>query len=123
MTKRILVIDDDDGIRTIIQIGLTAVASWEVLTAASGTEGIITAAVTQPDAILLDVTMPGLDGWETFERLQANPLTRSIPAILLTAQAHCRQYQRFIDAGIQGLIVKPCKAQELVAKIRSYLNW
>jgi CheY-like chemotaxis protein len=123
MTKRILVIDDDDGIRWLLQLSLKAAAGWEVLTAASGPEGIATAAIAQPDAILLDVTMPELDGWETFQQLQANPLTQPIPAILLTAQASSRHYQRFIDAGIQGLIAKPCKAQALVDQMRSYLNW
>ncbi len=123
MTKRILIIDDDDGIRDIIQISLTAVAGWEVITAASGMEGITVAAATQPDAILLDMTMPDLDGWTTFQRLQANPLTKPIPAILLTAQVPAGQYQRFMAAGIQGLIIKPCKAQDLVARIRSCLNW
>ena len=123
MTKQILIIDDDEGIRSIMQISLTAAAGWEVLTAASGAEGITIAAERQPDAILLDLTMPDLDGWETLQRLQANPLTQPIPAILLTAQANLWQNQRSIAMGAQGLIVKPCKAQELVSQMRSYLNW
>ncbi|NEQ11264.1 MAG: response regulator, partial [Moorea sp. SIO4E2] len=74
-TKRILVIDDDDGVREIIQFSLEAAAGWEVLTAASGKEGLAKAEADQPDAILLDVMMPELDGPATFRQLQANAVT------------------------------------------------
>jgi CheY-like chemotaxis protein len=78
-TKRILVIDDEDGIREIIQICLEAAAGWEVLTAASGSEGLEKAEAFQPDAILLDVMMPDMDGPTTFRQLQANAATGPHP--------------------------------------------
>jgi CheY-like chemotaxis protein len=123
MTKQVLVIDDDEGVREIIQIGLTAVAAWDVLTAASGVEGIAIASTAQPDAILLDVIMTDLNGWETFKQLQANPATRAIPVILLTAGTTSERFQQWLDTGIRGFILKPCKAQDLVMQMRSLLNW
>jgi DNA-binding response OmpR family regulator len=122
-TKRILVIDDEDGIREIIQICLEAAAGWEVLTAASGAEGLATAQSTQLDAILLDVMMPDMDGSTTFRYLQANVATQHIPTILLTAKAKISEQKQFIDLGVTGVITKPFKAQDLVAQIREMLNW
>lgn len=121
--KRILVIDDEDGIREIIQICLEAAAGWEVLTAASGSEGLATAQVARPDAILLDVMMPDMDGPTTFRNLQANVATQHIPTILLTAKAKISEQKQFIDLGVTGVITKPFKAQDLVNQIRKILNW
>jgi CheY-like chemotaxis protein len=122
-TKRILVIDDEDGIREIIQICLEAAAGWEVLTAASGSEGLVTAQEEQPDAILLDVMMPDMDGPTTFGYLQSNVTTQHIPTILLTAKAKISEQKQFIDLGVTGVITKPFKAQDLVNQIREILNW
>ncbi len=122
-TKRILVIDDEDGIREIIQICLEAVAGWDVLTAASGSEGLAKAEASQPDAILLDVMMPDMDGSTTFQQLQANTATQHIPTILLTAKAKISEQQQFINLGVAGVITKPVKAQDLVDQIREILNW
>jgi CheY-like chemotaxis protein len=122
-TKRILVIDDEDGIREIIQICLEAAAGWDVLTAASGSEGLEKAEAFQPDAILLDVMMPDMDGPTTFQTLQRLPATQHIPTILLTAKAKISEQQQFIDLGVTGLITKPFKAQDLVNQIREILHW
>lgn len=122
-SKRVLVIDDEDGIREIIQICLEAAAGWEVFTAASGSEGLANAQSTQPDAILLDVMMPDMDGPTTFRQLQANAATQHIPTILLTAKAKISEQQQFINLGVTGVITKPFKAQDLVNQIRQILNW
>jgi CheY-like chemotaxis protein len=122
-TKKILVIDDEDGIREIIQICLEAAAGWDVLTAGSGIEGLEAAQSEQPDAILLDVMMPDMDGPTTFRKLQANETTQHIPTILLTAKAKISEQQQFIDLGVTGVITKPFKAQDLVEQIRNILNW
>lgn len=121
--KRILVIDDDLGIRQIIAIGLKAVAHWDVLTAASGKDGIQIAADTQPDLILLDVAMPEIDGLETLQRLQANASTRAIPVILLTARTQPHEQQRLAHLAICGTLTKPFKIPTLVEGIRSLLHW
>ncbi len=123
MTKRILVIDDEDGIREIIQISLEVAAGWEVLTASSGNEGLITANIEQPDAILLDVMMPDMDGPTTFRQLQANAATQGIPTILLTAKAKISEQEQFIDLGVAGVITKPFKAVDLVTTICQILSW
>lgn len=123
MTKRILVIDDEDGIREIIQISLEVAGGWEVLTASSGNEGLVTAKIEQPDAILLDVMMPDMDGPTTFRQLQANSATQGIPTILLTAKAKISEQQQFIDLGVAGVITKPFKAVDLVTNICQILGW
>lgn len=122
-TKRILIVDDDLGIRRIVQISLKAIAGWEVLSADSGSEGVAIAESEVPDAILLDVMMPGMDGMETFTQMQANPTTQPIPIILLTAKAKVNEQKQFNNIAIAGIISKPFKAPELVDQIRAILNW
>ncbi|NJM74460.1 MAG: response regulator [Acaryochloridaceae cyanobacterium RU_4_10] len=122
-TKKILVIDDDDGVREIIQFSLEAAGGWDVSTAHSGSEGLVKAEVEQPNAILLDVMMPDMDGAETFRQLQANTVIQHIPTILLTAKAKLSELQEFTSLGVAGVITKPIKAQELVEQIRTILCW
>jgi CheY-like chemotaxis protein len=83
--KRILVIDDSDLMRMVIKVSLERTAGWQVLTAASADEGLAAAAAEHPDAILLDVEMPGMDGTAAYRELQAAPDTRPIPVIMVTA--------------------------------------
>src|ERR1700716_105564 len=85
-TRRVLLIDDEDDVREVAQLSLEMVGHGDVVTASSGAAGVALPASNQPDAIVLDVMMPGMDGSATFSHLQANPATRHIPAILLTAK-------------------------------------
>jgi CheY-like chemotaxis protein len=121
--KKILIVEDEDGLRQIIQFSLEAAAGWEVLTAASGSEGLIKAEAEQPDAILLDVMMPDMDGDETFRRLQANALTKDIPTIFLTSKASISEQQELLDLGVSGAIAKPIKPRDLVEEICKILHW
>ncbi|AFY48468.1 response regulator with CheY-like receiver domain and winged-helix DNA-binding domain [Nostoc sp. PCC 7524] len=123
MTKRILVIDDEDGVREIIQISLESTTNWEILTASSGREGIEIAQSQHPDVILLDVMMPYMDGPTTFKQLRAITATCDIPAILLTAKAQSCEQQEFLDLGIEGIITKPFLPEDLVMDICKILNW
>lgn len=123
MSKTVLVVDDDDGVREIIQICLEAVAGWHVLIAASGEEGLSMAVEYQPDAILLDVMMPHLDGLATFKLLQANPHTKDIPTILLTAKAKVSEQQKFLNLGVTGIVTKPFEASSLVQEIKAIVGW
>lgn len=123
MPKRILLIDDEDGARRIIQFSLEAAAGWEVFTAASGIEGLSLAQTEPLDAILLDVMMPDLDGPATFQRLQENPVTRSLPVIMLTAKASPTEHQPLLELGIAGIITKPFKIPALIAQVRAILSW
>jgi CheY-like chemotaxis protein len=123
IAKKILVIEDEDGLREITQFSLEAAAGWDVSTAASGSEGLAIAAAERPDAILLDVMMPDMDGTETFRQLQANPTTQDIPTIFLTAKARGSEQQALVGLGISGIITKPIKPQDLVEQVREILNW
>ena len=123
MTKRVLVIDDEEGIRDILNMALIAIAHWEPILAASGAEGLMKAAIEQPDAILLDVMMPDLDGLATFQRLHSNLLTQHIPVILLTAKVQTTEQQQFLATGVTGIITKPFKVSALINQIRQILDW
>lgn len=120
--KRILVIDDEDDIREVAQLSLEMVGNWEVLTAGSGREGLAVAAAELPDAILLDVMMPDLDGPSTFEKLQENPRTRNIPVILLTAKMQAADRRRFERLGVNGVITKPFDPMTLAEQVAEALQ-
>lgn len=121
--KRILVVDDDDGVREVIQICLEAIAGWKVLPAASGGEALTVAEDQKPDAILLDVMMPDMDGLNTFQQLQISSATKDIPTILLTAKAKISEQRKLQVLGVAGVIVKPFEPYNLVAQIKTILNW
>lgn len=122
-TKRILVIDDEPGICQVVQVAFKAITSWEVLVASSSQAGIALAEANQPDAILLDVMMPEVDGISTVGKMQENPQTQNIPIILLTAKAQAKDRERFAQMPIAGVITKPFKAPTLVNQVRSILQW
>lgn len=123
MSKRVLVIDDEDDIREVAQLSLEAVAGWEVYSASSGTEGLRVAAEQQPDAILLDVMMPEMDGPSTFRALQAQESTAGIPVILLTAKVQASDRSRFEGLGVSGVLSKPFDPMELARQISETLGW
>ncbi|WP_373542155.1 response regulator [Chamaesiphon sp.] len=121
--RRILVVDNETAIQEVAQISLETVAGWEVTTAGSGLEGLVVAERDRPDAILLDVMMPDMDGLDTFSRLQANPATRSIPVILLTAKVQTTDRQNYQELGIRSTIAKPFSPLELAQQIATTLGW
>lgn len=121
--RRILIIDDDYDILAVTQLALKAVGGWDVSTATSGSEGLEKALHEQPDAILLDVMMPDLDGVSTFHALQADPRTQSIPVILMTAKVQAAEQRRFATLGVAATITKPFKAMKLPAQIAEVLGW
>jgi CheY-like chemotaxis protein len=122
-TRRILIIDDEETIQTVVQFGIKMAAGWEVLTASSGSKGIQTAQAEKPDAILLDVMMPDMDGIATFKELQAHPETGQIPVILLTAKAQAAEKRQFNDLGVSGVITKPFNSLDLPDQIARILHW
>ncbi|BAZ48545.1 two-component response regulator [Nostoc sp. NIES-4103] len=121
--KRILVVDNEVYIQEVAKICLETVADWEVVTASSGQEGIIQAESYQPDAILLDVMMPDMDGITTFEKLQANPATKRIPVILLTAKVQASDRRRYAQLGMKAAIAKPFNPLELANQVATALGW
>ncbi|HEY9628706.1 MAG TPA: response regulator [Coleofasciculaceae cyanobacterium] len=122
-TRRILIVDDEDRIREVVRVCLVKLAKWDAMTAASGVEAIQTALVEQPDAILLDISMPGMDGIETFQQLQANPQTQAIPVIFLTAKVQPVEQAEYRQLGAAGLIVKPFDPVQLAQEISQLLGW
>jgi CheY-like chemotaxis protein len=121
--RRILVIDNEPYIQEVTQISLETVAGWEVLTAGSGKEGLLVAAREQPDAILLDVMMPDMDGPTTFQQLQNNPSTRQIPVILLTAKVQDSDRRRYEAMGMTATIAKPFDPLQLARQVTEALGW
>ena len=121
--KHILLIDDEETIQEVVQVGIEIETDWHVSLASSGIEGIFVAAFQQPDAILLDIMMPEMDGVATLNRLKENYSTRSIPVILLTAKAQASDKIQFKNLGVFGVITKPFNSLELPDKIAEILRW
>ena len=121
--RRVLIIDDEDDIREVASLSLEATVDWTVLTASSGREGIATALAEKPDAILMDVMMPGMDGPTTFKLLQLNPETAGIPVVLLTAKVQGVDQRRFAGLGVAAVLFKPFDPLTLAAQISEVLGW
>ncbi|MTJ55137.1 response regulator [Anabaena sp. UHCC 0253] len=122
-SKKVLIIDDEEDIREVAQISLEIMAGLEVIVARTSREGIQKAETEQPDAILLDVMLPDMDGLITFEQLQSNPQTKHIPVILLTAKVQPSDQRRFATIGIKAVITKPFKPAQLAEQLLVALNW
>ena len=118
---KILIIDDEPDVRRIAQLALSSVGKMDVVTASSAEEGVHAAAVDAPDAILLDVSMPGTDGPTTLGLLHANPVTAGIPIIFVTAKAMTDEVNHLRNLGAVGVITKPFKAMELASQVRAIL--
>ena len=123
MKRRILIIDDEDDIRQVAALSLETVADWEVVMASSGANGILRAQIDHPDAILLDVMMPEMDGPTTFQELQRIPQTADIPVLLLTAKVQAADQQSFAHLGVAGVLFKPFDPLTLSDQISVVLGW
>jgi two-component system phosphate regulon response regulator PhoB len=115
-----LVIDDEAPIRLLCRVNLEA-EKMEVLEAADGPSGLETARAEIPDVILLDVMMPGLDGWRVAEELLDDERTENIPIVFLTARAELRDRARGIDLGGVDYVTKPFNPVELAPLVRDLL--
>lgn len=118
---QILVIDDEERIREIVRVCLTDLGGWDVITANSGQEGLQKAKTEHPDAILLDVSMPDLDGFELFEQLRHTPSCQEIPVIMLTAKVLKQDRDRFEKMDITGVITKPFNPLTLAQQVANLL--
>jgi CheY-like chemotaxis protein len=123
MQRRILIIDDEDDIRQVAALSLETVAGWEVITASSGIQGIRRAQDEKPDAILLDVMMPGMDGPTTFLELRKIPEIAEIPVILLTAKVQGADQKRFANLGVSAVLFKPFDPLTLARQMSDALGW
>ncbi|PZO36847.1 MAG: two-component system response regulator [Shackletoniella antarctica] len=123
MTKRILIVDDEADIRDIVQAALEDLGGWQTLGAASGSEALRLAQQGAIDAILLDISMPDMDGFEIHQVLQQTPATQGIPVIVLTSKVLARDRTRFADLNVAGVITKPFNPLTLAQQIAELLRW
>lgn len=123
MSRKILLVDDEDDIREVAQMSLEMTAGWEVVAAASGPEALRLAAAERPDAILLDVMMPGMDGPATARELKAGAETAGIPIVLLTAKVQPADRRRLDDLGVAGILSKPFDPMTLADEVAGVLGW
>ena len=120
MTRRILVVEDHEENRRIMRDLLTA-AGYEMLEALTGEEGVARAEAERPDLILMDIQLPGLDGYEATRRIKAIPALRAIPIIAVTSYALSGDDRKAFEAGCDAYVTKPFSPRALLAKIREYV--
>ena len=118
-----MVVDDDDLLREVARTALEIVGGWQVVTAHSGTEARTQALLEHPDAILLDVMMPGVDGPTTVAALREDPATAQIPVIFLTAKVPSEPPGAWSRLGLAGVIPKPFDPMTLSADMARLLGW
>ena len=119
---KVLLVDDDVQIRKIAEISLRRVGKWDVCVAASGKEALAVAESEKPDIILLDVTMPDMDGPTTFMNLKACQATAEIPVIFLTGHVLEEELAAFDKLGVSGVISKPFDPLKLPEEINRVLK-
>ncbi|WP_041780071.1 response regulator [Allocoleopsis franciscana] len=122
-TKQILIIEDEANLRTVVQTCLETLAGWDVVQASSGQEGLLVAERERPDAILLDVMMPGMDGITFLQKMLANPELQAIPVIFLTAKVELTEPRKFLRLGVRGAIAKPFNPLTLHYQVATTLGW
>jgi two-component system cell cycle response regulator DivK len=120
MKKRILAIEDQAENRRILGY-LLASAGFEMIEAVTGEEGVAAAEKERPDLIIMDIQLPGLDGYEATRRIKANPALRHIPIIVVTSYALSGDDVKAFEAGCDAYVTKPFVPRELLAKVRVYL--
>jgi CheY-like chemotaxis protein len=113
---RVVLIEDDADLRRVVQLTLQFGASWIVETAADGPSGIAAVKRVQPDIVLVDLMMPGMDGYEVCRRLVSDDATKRIPIVLLTARQNLDP-ERVRESGARGVITKPFDLDALAPAI------
>lgn len=122
-TKQVLLIDDEAYVREVVQACLQDLGGWDVLAVASAQDGLDKALNMQPDAIVLDISIPGMDGFAFLQQLRANCLTQHIPVVLLSAKAGWFTPQQLQSLGVAGAIAKPFNPVSLTHDIAKALGW
>lgn len=121
MQKKVLIIEDEPEIRTILAIAVRHGGEFEAIVARDGSEGISMAQEVRPDVILLDVLMPGLDGYTVCRRIKEQPQLKDIPVIFITAKSDCAEAAKAAEAGGCACIGKPFDPLQLSARIKSII--
>ena len=118
---RILVVDDIPDIRLLL-VSVLQKAEFEVIEAADGTTVQSWVEDVEPDLIVLDLMMPGMDGWDTLEHLKSTPLSKDIPVIISSAMSEKEDFDKAREMGAVDFVPKPWSADDLVARIRKAVN-
>lgn len=121
MERTVLIIEDEKLIIVSTQMVLEA-AGFRVESAVNGEEGIQKARSARPDLVLLDIMMPGIDGWETLTRLKRDPETSGIPVIVFTAREHARGHQKSTEMGAADYFRKPFEPDELIELVEKHIG-
>jgi CheY-like chemotaxis protein len=119
--KMVLLVEDNEDNRIVYSTILKHFA-YEVTEALNGEEGIATARSEKPDLILMDISIPIIDGWEATQVLKHDPSTRSIPIIALTAHALASDREKAMEVGCDGYLAKPCEPRAVVAEVQRFLG-
>jgi CheY-like chemotaxis protein len=119
---KILIIDDEDDIRRIVRLSLERVGGMQVCDADNGAAGVAAARVERPDAILLDVMMPGMNGPAVLQALRRDALTAAIPVVFLTARLSPSELKRLSSLGAAGLLTKPFDPMTLAKQVTQLLD-
>jgi CheY-like chemotaxis protein len=122
-TKSILLIDDEPNLVQVIAVCLESFKGWKVCVVNSGKEGLQIVEALKPDAILLDVMMPEMDGIEVLQNLQKNPTIQDIPVILLTAKVQTCDRKEYTQMDVAGIIAKPFDPLKIADEIAQMLGW
>lgn len=122
-TKRVLIIDDEADVRAVVRGCLEDIAGWEVVTAESGKEGLLKVITDAPDAIMLDVMMPGMDGLAFLSALKNYTKEVSISVVLLTAKINLIDSDDLSELNVKGIITKPFDPFLLVEQFANFLDW
>jgi CheY-like chemotaxis protein len=120
--QKVMMVDDEEDIRTIGELSLTLVGQWRAITASGGAEALALAAAEQPDVILLDVMMPGIDGPTAHQLLKSQPSTSAIPVIFMTAKVQSHEVSRYLASGAAGVIPKPFDPLLLPQQVRALVE-
>ena len=117
---KILYVEDNEDNVYVVKSRLTR-AGFTILIAADGAQGVVMASTEQPDLILIDLSLPVLDGWEATRRIKAAPETKHIPVVALTAHAMAGDREKALAAGCNDFDTKPIELPRLLQKIRALL--
>ena len=121
--RKVLIVDDEADIREVASLALELVAGWQVITAGSGAQGLAAAQHERPDAILLDVMMPGMNGLHLFKILRSSRDLSSIPVVFLTAKAQAAEQKQLLASGVAGVFAKPFDPLTLAEDLSRVLGW
>lgn len=117
----VLIVDDDEDSQYVYRVILEA-AGFRVIAARSGDRGLALAQENHPSAILMDVSVPGMDGWKVTQRLKSDPDTSGIPVVIVTAHAFPEDLRRAESVGSDGFLTKPCEPRRVLKEVQRLLE-